>query len=72
MKTTNETTLKNFNAWSGAVDTKEKIIEEGKTEQFDQLIEELYPLGIDEYQLNDLLRFETEWIFETLNIDTDE
>lgn len=47
MKTFNEnTTLSNFNAWSGAVETKERIIEEGKADNFDQLIEELYPDGL--------------------------
>lgn len=72
MKTTNEITLKDFDAWSGAVDTKEKIIEEGKADDFDMLIEELYPLGIDETQLNDLLWFEEDWLYEQLNIDIDE
>lgn len=72
MKTFNENmTLDNFEAWSGAVDTKKRIIEEGKSEEFDSLIEELYPDGLSETQLNDLLWFEEEWIFEMLGI-TDE
>lgn len=73
MKTTNDNmTLENFETWSGATVTKEKIIQEGKAEEFDQLIEDLYPMGIDETQLNDILWFEEDWIFEMLNIDTDE
>ena len=72
MKTFNEnTTLSNFNAWSGAIETKERIIEEGKEDNFDQLIEELYPDGLSETSLNDILWFEEEWIFEMLGI-TDE
>ena len=51
-------TLRNFDAWSGAVDTKETIINEGKDKDFDYLIEELYPDGITDTQLNDLLWFE--------------
>lgn len=69
MKTFNEnTTLSNFNVWSGAVETKERIIEEGKADNFDQLIEELYPDGLSETSLNDILWFEEEWIFEMLGI----
>lgn len=65
-------TLRNFDAWSGAVDTKETIINEGKDKDFDYLIEELYPDGITDTQLNDLLWFEQDWIFEMLGIEIDE
>ena len=69
MKTFNEnTTLVNFDAWSGAVDTKERIIQEGKADEFDNLIDELYPDGLSETQLNDILWFEEDWIFEMLGI----
>ncbi len=72
MKITTETTLRNFDAWSGAVETKDAIIEAGKDEEFDAMIEELYPNGLTETELNDLLWFEEEWIFETLGISTEE
>ena len=52
--------------------TKETIINEGKAEQFDSLIDELYPDGITDTQLNDLLWFEEDWIFEMLGIEIDE
>ena len=65
-------TLVNFDAWSGAVETKETIINEGKVEQFDNLIEELYPDGLTDTQLNDLLWFEEDWIFEMLGIEIDD
>ena len=65
-------TLRNFDAWSGAVDTKETIINEGKDKEFDFLIEELYPDGLTDTQLNDLLWFEEDWIFEMLGIEIDE
>lgn len=70
MKTFNEnTSLVNFEAWSGAVDTQERIIEEGKANDFDALIEELYPDGLSETALNDLLWFEEDWLFEQLGIE---
>jgi hypothetical protein len=72
MKTFNETNLVNFNAWSGAVETKERIINEGKAKDFDSLIDELYPDGLSETHLNDLLWFEEDWIFEMLGIENEE
>lgn len=64
--------LRNFKAWSGAVDTKETIINEGKADEFDQLIEEFYPDGLTDTQLNDMLWFEEDWIYEMLGIDIEE
>lgn len=65
--------FRNFKAWSGAVDVQNRIIEEGKEEAFERLIDELYPDGIDETHLNDLLWFDTEWVYEQLGIkDEDE
>ena len=71
MKLFKEESISSFEAWSGAVDTQNRIIEENKENEFDQLIEELYPDGLDETQLNDILWFEEDWIFESLGI-TDE
>ncbi len=64
--------LRSFEAWSGAVETQERIINEGKANDFDNLIEELYPDGLTDTQLNDLLWFEEDWIFEQLGIDSEE
>jgi hypothetical protein len=73
MKTFNENiTLVDFDAWSGAIDTKDRIINEGKAEDFDNLIEEFYPDGLSETALNDLLWFGDEWIFESLGIEDEE
>lgn len=73
MKTFNENTiLVTFDAWSGAVDTKNTIIEHGQADAFDYLIEELYPEGLSETQLNDILWFEEDWLFENLGINQDE
>lgn len=70
MKTfNNDTTLANFQAWSGAEDTKQTILENNKGDDFDSLIDELYPDGLSETQLNDLLWFESDWIFESLGIE---
>lgn len=72
MRIYRELDMNRFEAWSGAVDTLEKIREADKIEELESLLEELYPDGIDETHLNDLLWFEDEWILETLGISDDE
>jgi len=73
MKTFDENvTLADFNAWSGAKDTKETILKTNKGEEFDNLIEEIYPEGLSITQLNDILWFESDWIYEQLGISEEE
>ena len=72
MKVYQEISIGDFEAWSGAIDTKDKIIANNKEDEFDALIEELYPDGIDETQLNDLLWFDEEWVLESLGIYEDD
>ena len=69
--TNNNVSVRNFDAWSGARDTKDLIIGNNKVDEFDFLIEELYPDGLTETQLNDILWFEEDWICETLGIDNE-
>lgn len=69
MTITKDFNLKEFNAWSGAVDTKNTILDRGKEQQFEQLMEELYPNGISETALNDILWFDDEWIYKNLGIE---
>ena len=68
MKIINEISINEFGAWSGAKDTKETIIDNNKEKQFDILIEEMYPEGLSDTQLNDILWFESDWIYEMLGI----
>jgi len=68
MKLTTNTDLSNFEAWSGAKDTRETILNHKKERNFEFLIDELYPDGLSDVQLNDILWFESDWIFEQLGI----
>lgn len=61
-----------FSPWSGAIDTYNTIVEAGKEEEFESLIEELYPDGIEEVALNDILWFEPEFILESLGLSEEE
>ena len=72
MKITSEMSLKNFKAWSGAKDTLNKLIELDKCDDLEFILEDLYPDGITETQLNDLLWFDDKWIYETLGIEEEE
>ena len=72
MKITYELNLDKFEAWSGGEDTLSRIQDEGKDDEFLDLLEETYPNGISEDELNDLLRFEADWIYESLGMATDE
>lgn len=57
-----------YKPWSGAELTARIIEEEDKVEEFFNMIEELYPDGIDMTQLNDILWFESEWVLDMLGI----
>lgn len=56
------------NSWSGAVDTLNTISNEGKEDDLMELLDELYPDGVDEIELNDFLAFEDDYIFQNLDI----
>lgn len=75
MKIYKEDSLSNFEWWGGAVSTAQRIWDECGSEGFEQLetvLEDLYPDGIDETALNDLLWFETDTVYEWLGIDNEE
>lgn len=69
---TYELDLQNFEAWSGAKDTLERIQREGKCDLLEQILEDTYPEGMTETELNDLLWFESETVYEWLDIRSEE
>lgn len=71
MKITYELDLGNFKAWSGAVDTLNRIINADKVTEAENLLDDAYPEGMTETELNDLLWFESDWLFESLGIRTE-
>ena len=70
MKIYRETSLADFNFWSGAKDFAD-LLTDSELEQVEATIEELYPEGIDETQLNDIFRFDkkavADWLGERLD-----
>ena len=68
MTITYELDLNSFQAWSGAKDTLDRIQREGKCSLLEQILEDIYPDGMTETELNDLLWFEPETVYEWLGI----
>ena len=65
MKITKEVSLENFEAWSGGKDTLNELTS-SECLQLESQLEDLYPDGMDETQVNDILWFEQDWIAECL------
>lgn len=65
MKIYSEMSLNDFEFWSGAKYTAEKLTY-SELEQITEILEELYPDGIDETAVNDLFWFEEDTIAEWL------
>lgn len=75
MKIYKEESLSNFGWWSGAEYTARRIDEERGERGWNELeaiLEDAYPDGMDETELNDLLWFERETVFEWLGIKDEE
>lgn len=56
--TTEISTLRDFQAWSGAKDNLQTVLENGKMDELDSLVNELFFEPVDETTLNDFLWFD--------------
>lgn len=63
--------IEEIETWGGATETKNRIIEEGKADEFDNFVESYFGDKVDETTLNDFLWFDDDFIFDELGI-TDE
>ena len=75
MKIYRELSIAQFEAWSGGEILQQKIIDNGKEDEFENLIEVLYPDGISDSTLNEELRDNDKWwmtILKLKNSDEDE
>ena len=69
MKIYSEKSLNDFEFWSGARDTV-KYLTRDEIDQIEQALEELYPDGMDETEVNDFFWFEDDTIAEWLGYDS--
>lgn len=72
MKITYELDLESFDAWGGAIDTLYRVRDENKFEELESILDDLYPDGMTETELNDLLWFDSDSIYEWLGIEEEE
>jgi hypothetical protein len=73
MKVYTDFDIRNFEPWSGAVDTYEKIADEDKLDELETLLEEIFfESEATETDINDLLWFDDEWLFECLGIEVED
>ena len=69
MKITSEKSLSNFDFWSGAETTANELTNK-EFNIIEAQLEDLYPDGIDETQLNDIFWFEQDFVAQMLGYDT--
>lgn len=67
---TTEINPHDFKFWSGAAEWFAKI-PASKWDEFDSFIEEVFPEGCTDTELNDLLWFEPEFVFNSIGLDID-
>ena len=65
-----EQSLSNFEFWSGAKTNAEQLTEK-ELDNIENVLEELYPEGLEETELNDLFRFEFERVCELAGVTYD-
>lgn len=63
MKIISDISLRNFEFWSGAKDTAEELTDE-QFERVEAILEDMYPDGITDTQLNDIFWFDKESVYE--------
>lgn len=61
-----------YTPWSGAKETCQRIQDAGKWEMLEAVLDDIYPDGMTETELNDILWFEAETVFEWLGISDDD
>lgn len=71
MKIYSELSLRNFDFWSGAQINAKKLTPE-QLDEFEQILEDIYPDGLDETTLNDIFWFDFDGVCESLGIDNEQ
>ena len=71
MKITTEQSIANFDFWSGAKANAAELTL-SQLNEVESILEDLYPDGINETQLNDIFWFDFETVKEWLGITDDE
>lgn len=70
-KVTEQLHLSNFDFWGGAK-YRAKMLTVDELNEIESQIEDLYPDGIDETQINDIFWFDFDWIAQILGYEDEE
>lgn len=65
MKIYEEKSLRNFEFWSGAKDTVKYLTDE-ELDTMESILEDIYPDGMEDTQINDIFWFDDDWVAEML------
>jgi len=65
------TSLTNFEFWAGGKDFADNLTY-SELQEVEHHLEDLFPCGMSETQINDLFWFDDGWICEILRLDIDE
>lgn len=60
--------ISDFKAWQGGAYTLNMVKEQGKIEELQMLLEEVFPNGASATEINDFLWFEDEYIMDYLDL----
>lgn len=71
MKIISETSISNFDFWGGAKDNAKELTNK-QFNDLESILEDIYPEGMTDTQLNDLFWFDFDWIKEQLGIEEEE
>lgn len=71
MKTICERSLATFEFWSGGGKDRAMMLTYEEMEMVEEVLEDIYPDGIDETTLNDLFWFDFEWVCESIGLQYD-
>ena len=67
-----EMSIFDFEPWSGAVNTYERLKREGKLDELDSLLPDMFGKDdVEETELNDLLWFEPDVVYELVGLSTE-
>ena len=64
--------MSDYEPWSGAVDTYNYLRDNDLLDTLDSYLEDIYPDGITMTQLNDILWFDSEWVYDLLGVNPNE
>lgn len=59
-------------SWGQAEDILDEIRKEGKEDDLMDFLEDYYPDGVDEIELNDLLSYDWEWVYSQIGMKPEE